>query len=152
MENGVDASAPSGRALGIDFGERRIGLALSDPSMRLATPLETLERRAGKRMPLQRILDRIPELGVVQLVVGLPLDLRGEASDWTREVERLGAALSDRSGLPVSFVDERFSSVQAERAIRSSGLPRSERERKDRIDAGAAAVILQGWLDRRRDR
>ena len=112
------------RVLGIDFGEKRIGLAVSDPTGTLASPLETLQRRRGKRPPLQ-----------------------GTEDDWCAEVRRVGDALGERTGLPVGFIDERFSSRQAERAVRSSGLRKTQREEKARIDAGAATVILQAFLD-----
>jgi putative Holliday junction resolvase len=140
------------RILGIDFGERRVGVALSDPTGTLASPLPTLKRRAGKRPPLAAIEALIEEHGVVALVLGLPLTPRGEDSDWTREVREVGEALARRTGLPLHFVDERFTSVQAERAVRGVGLPKGKREEKERIDAAAAVLILQGWLNRRRER
>ncbi len=137
------------RILGIDFGERRIGLALSDPTGTLASPLPTIKRRAGKRPPLTTLIDIVESHGVDSMVLGLPLTLRGEDSEWTRVVRGVGAALSDRTGLPVHFMDERFTSVRAERAVRSLGLPKNKREQKERIDAAAAVLILQSWLDRR---
>jgi putative Holliday junction resolvase len=135
------------RVLGVDFGEKRIGLAVSDPTGKIATPLETVHRRAGKRPPLAEI-ERIAEpLGVEHVVVGLPLDLRGEENDWCREVREVGRKIGERLGVSVSFVDERLSSVRAERAVRESGLKKVERERKERVDAAAAQLILQAWLD-----
>jgi putative Holliday junction resolvase len=139
-----------GRVLAIDYGERRIGLAMSDPTRVLATPLETLARRRGKRPPIAAILELIAAHDVAELVVGLPLTLAGDDSDWTREVRTFGQRLSERAGLPVVFVDERLTSVQAERAVRSMGLPKRERERKERVDAAAAMLILQSFLDARR--
>ena len=137
------------RILALDYGEKRIGVALSDPTGTIARPLTTLARRAGKRPPFQAILDLCREHGVDGIVVGLPLQLSGEDSEWTREVREFAAKLEQRAALPVSLLDERLSSVVAERAVRSIGLKRRERERKDRIDASAAAVILQAFLDRR---
>jgi putative Holliday junction resolvase len=84
---------------------------------------------------------------VTALVMGLPLTLEGEESEWTRLVRGVAATLSERTGLPVHFADERLTSVRAERAIRSLGLPKKKREEKERVDAGAAVLILQGWLD-----
>jgi putative Holliday junction resolvase len=139
------------RVLGIDYGERRIGLALSDPTATIATPLRVLNRRRGKRPPVATILALAEEREVEAFVVGLPLDLGGDETDWTREVRAFGDAISRRSGLPVAFVDERMTSVAAERAVRSLGLKRSERERKERIDAAAAVLILQGWLNRAKE-
>jgi putative Holliday junction resolvase len=137
------------RALGVDFGEVRIGLALSDETGTLASPLATLRRRRGKRPPLTQIEVAAREHGVRAVVVGLPLDLSGDETPWSGEVRRMAAELGTRLDLPVHLVDERMTSVRAERAIRSIGLPRGKREEKDRVDAAAAAIILQGWLDRR---
>lgn len=135
------------RALGIDFGEKRIGLAVSDPTNTLATPLETLTRRAGKRPPLKKMAEVATELDVGQLVVGLPVGLDGEENDWCAEVRTMGLALGERLEVPVAFVDERMTSVRAERAVRSTGLSKTAREEKGRIDAAAAQLILQAWLD-----
>jgi len=140
------------RVLGIDFGERRIGLALSDPTGTLASPLPTLKRRAGKRPPLATLVGIVQDNQVEALVLGLPLTLRGEESDWTRTVREFGQALSERTGLAAHFIDERFTSVRAERAVRSLGLPKSKREQKERVDAAAAILILQSWLDLPPDR
>lgn len=141
-----------GRILAIDFGERRIGLAVSDPTGTIGSPLPTLQRRAGKRPPIAAILQLIAEHDVERIVVGLPLTLAGEESDWTREVREFGERLAARADRPVAFVDERLTSVMAERAVRSLGLSRRERERKERVDAASAVLILQAYLDgHRRD-
>ncbi len=81
-------------------------------------------------------------------MVGLPLTLAGEENDWTRAVRAFGKRLAERTGLPVEYVDERLTSVRAERAVRSLGLPRRERERKERVDSASALLILQAFLDR----
>ena len=125
-----------------------MGLAVSDPTATIATPLPTLRRRAGKRPPLRAIEEVVREHEVVEIVLGLPLTLDGTDSDWTREVRNVGQALADRLELPVHFIDERMTSIMAERAVRSLGLPKNERERKERVDAAAAMIILQRWLDR----
>ncbi len=137
------------RALGIDFGERRIGLALSDETGTIAFPLTTLDRRRGKRAPLRRIEEAAHRHEVEALVVGLPLELTGEESSWSRDVRQVGGKLSARLGIPVHMVDERMTSVRASRAVRGIGLPRGKREERGRVDAAAAAIILQSWLDRR---
>ncbi|HSL71272.1 MAG TPA: Holliday junction resolvase RuvX [Longimicrobiales bacterium] len=137
------------RIIGIDFGTRRIGLAMSDPTATIAQPLPALTRRAGKRPPVQAIANLVREHDVSAIVVGLPLSLAGDETDWTREVREFGAALAERSGVPVSFLDERMTSVHAEKTVRALGLKRRERERKDRIDTAAALLILQAFLDRR---
>ena len=136
------------RVLGIDFGERRIGVAVSDPTGTLASPLPTLKRRAGKRPPLAALEAIVREHGVKALVMGLPLTPAGEESDWTREVRQVGDALARRTGLPIHYLDERYTSVRAERAVRGIGLPKKKREEKERVDAAAAVLILQAWLDR----
>jgi putative Holliday junction resolvase len=138
-----------GRILGIDFGERRVGIAVSDPTATIAQPLTTLTRRRGKRPPVEAVA-RIAEANeATEIVLGLPLTPEGEESDWTRAVRAFGTRLAERTGLPVHYVDERLSSVRAERAVRSLGLPRRERERKERVDLAAAVIILQSYLDRR---
>jgi len=138
------------RALGIDFGERRIGLALSDPTGTLAQPLPALRRRRGKRPPIRSLLSVIDEKDVDRVVVGLPLSLEGTDTDWTREVRDFASRLAQRADRGVFLLDERLTSVMAERAVRSLGLRRSEREQKERIDTAAAVLILQLFLDRER--
>jgi len=138
---------PLRRTLAIDYGTRRIGLALSDATGTLATPLTTLTRRAGKRPPIARILGLARRHRVGRFVVGLPLDPDGGENSWTDEVRDFGRRLGDRSGLPVHYVDEEYSSAEAEARIRSIGLPGKRKEDKGRIDAAAAAIILQDWLD-----
>ena len=136
------------RVLGIDFGERRVGLALSDPSATIAQPLPTITRRAGKRPPVAAIVEIISQNEVERAVIGLPLNLAGEETEWTATVREFASKLADRAGIPVEFIDERMTSVQAERAVRSIGLKRSAREDKGRIDAAAAVLLLQTFLDR----
>jgi putative Holliday junction resolvase len=135
------------RVLGVDFGERRIGLAVSDPTGTLATPLPTLTRRRGRRPPLRALEEIGRRHGVGAVVAGLPLDPSGDETDWSLQVREVCAELGRRLGVPVHFVDERMTSAQAERTIRSLGLPKSRREQKDRIDRAAAVIILQKWLD-----
>jgi putative holliday junction resolvase len=135
-----------GRILAIDFGERRIGMALSDPTQTIASPLTTLQRRRGKRPPWTEITRLITENEVEDVVIGLPLELSGLEGEWAAEVRSFGEQLAQRTGLPVHWSDERLSSVIAERAVRSLGLKRSQREDKSRVDSAAAAVILQHYL------
>lgn len=125
-----------------------MGLALSDPTATIAQPLPALVRRRGKRPPAAAILALAATHDVRQFVIGLPLSLEGEDTDWTREVRAFADALARRSGRPVHLVDERFTSARAERTVRSLGLRRKEKHRKDRIDAAAAVLILQLYLDR----
>lgn len=135
------------RALGVDFGQKRIGMAVSDPTNTLATPLDTLVRRAGKRPPIKQMADIASELDVGHLIVGLPIALDGSENEWCAEVRDMASKLAQRMGVPVAFIDERMTSVRAERAVRSAGLSKTNREQKGRIDAAAAQLILQAWLD-----
>ena len=137
------------RVLGIDLGERRVGVAVSDPTGAIAQPLPTLQRRAGKRMPLATLQSLAAEYEVQGIVIGLPLAPSGKDTDWTRTVREAASNLEERSGVPVHLVDERFTSQAAERAVRSLGLPKKKREEKGRVDAAAAVLILQSWLDAR---
>ncbi len=136
------------RLMGVDYGERRIGLALSDPTRTIASPLTTLTRRSGKRPPWAELERLVHEHEVSGFVVGLPLDLEGRETAWTAEVRAFGDQLQRRTGRPVQWQDERLSSVSAERAVRSSGLRRTQREEKGRVDETAAAIILRGYLAR----
>lgn len=135
------------RILGVDYGERRIGLAVSDRLGMIAQPLPTITRRRGKRPPFPEIERVAAELEVSALVVGLPLTPDGDESDWTREVRDFGERLAERMSLPVHYVDERMTSARAERAIRESGMSRTRRQEKGRVDAVAAMFILQAHLD-----
>ncbi len=137
------------RALGIDFGKRRIGVAVSDPTGVIAQPLPTLQRRTGKRMPLGALKKLAEAYRAQTIVVGLPLAPSGDDTDWTRTVRKAAERLSERSGLPVELVDERYTSARAERTVRSLGLSKRKREQKHRVDAIAAVLILQSWLDAR---
>ncbi|MGQ0561823.1 MAG: Holliday junction resolvase RuvX [Gemmatimonadota bacterium] len=138
------------RILAIDYGERRVGLAISDPSATIAQPLPTLVRRTGKRPPVSKILDIVAANQVREIVVGLPLSLAGEDTEWTRAVRDFARTLEARAGTPVTLLDERLTSVRAERAVRELGLKKSQREQKERIDAAAAQLLLQQFLDQRK--
>lgn len=134
------------RLAALDYGKRRIGVALSDPTGTIAYPLTTLARRAGKRPPWAELTRLLEEHGVAAIVIGLPLNLAGEEGDWAAEVREFGAQLERRTSLPIHWVDERLSSVLAERTVRGMGLRKSDREDKGRVDATAAAIILEAFL------
>lgn len=129
--------------LGIDLGDRRIGIALSDPKRTLASPLSVLQRSPQLHAELAREID---EWEATLVVVGLPLSLDGSegpaAKKALAEVEKLGATLS----VPVETYDERLTTITAERMMTDAGLD-SRRQRKV-VDKIAAAVMLQAWLDR----
>src|SRR5574341_358078 len=137
-----------GRLLGVDWGERRIGLALSDETQTLAQPLDTLTRRAGKRFPMRDFLRHVADHRVVGVVVGLPLDEHGAEGDAARAARRLSQDIAKRSGLPVALWDERMTTARALQAVREMG--GTLKGRKDDVDAMAAALLLQHYLDARR--
>jgi putative Holliday junction resolvase len=140
----------TGRVLGVDWGELRIGLALSDETQALASPLETLQRRAGKRFPMKRFLELITLYRPVGVVVGLPLASGGGDTVSTVAARELAEALQRRSGLPLELWDERMSTARALASIREQG--GSTRGRRADVDALAAAVVLQHFLHARRIR
>jgi putative Holliday junction resolvase len=139
-----------GRLLAIDWGEVRIGLALSDETQLLATPLETLTRRPGKRLPMPRLLELLDAHRPVGIVVGLPLTGEGAEGESARAARELAGLVARRTGLPMELWDERMSTARALAAIREQG--GSTRGRKGDVDALAAAVLLQHYLEGRRNR
>ena len=139
-----------GRLLAVDWGEVRIGLALSDETQTLATPLETLVRRRGKRFPIARFLELVGVHRPAGVVVGLPLSGEGEEEGSATSARLLAGELAERSGLPVELWDERMSTARALAAIREQG--GSTRGRREDVDSLAAAVLLQHYLDARRAR
>lgn len=138
----------AGRILALDWGEIRFGMARSDETQMLASPLETLTRRAGKRFPMPRFLELVTEAEAVGIVVGLPLDLEGHETASATAARELAVAIGERTTLPVELVDERMTTVRALRAIQEQG--GSTRGRKEDVDALAASILLQGFLDMRR--
>ena len=134
----------SGRLLAVDWGDKRIGLAISDELGFLATPAGVITRRAGKRPPIAELMRKAEELGAQGYVFGLPLAPSGEETDRSREVRDVTAKLASRQALPVRLVDERFTTSAALRSIKEQG--GSTRGRKEDVDALAAAVLLDGVL------
>ena len=135
---------PIGRLLAVDWGDKRIGLALSDEMGFLASPAGVITRRIGKRPPIAELMRRADELGAQGYVFGLPLDPSGSETDRSREVRDVAARLAARQPLPIRLVDERFTTSAALRSIREQG--GSTRGRKDDVDALAAAMLLDGVL------
>jgi putative Holliday junction resolvase len=140
----------TGRILGVDWGDVRIGLALSDETQTLASPLETLQRRKGKRFPMTRFLELTAEHRPVALVVGLPLSGEGNEEVSAIAARDMATRLSRQTGLPLELWDERMTTARALAAIQEQG--GSIRGRKGDVDALAAAVLLQHFLDARRNR
>ncbi len=135
------------RVLALDVGDRRIGVALSDPSGTIASPL-TILYRVAERKELEAIHDLVQQHSVERVVVGLPRTLRGEEGPQAQRVRRFGERLAQAIEVPVVYWDERYSTVDAERISRA----RARRGRGGRVavDDVAAAVILQSYLDSNR--
>ena len=131
------------RLMAVDFGERRVGVAVTDPEGRFAHPLTTLERSSDRQ-----VLDRLVELalqeGIESWVVGEPRRLDGTAGDAAERVRRFATKLEERSGLPVRLVDESLTSREAERRLREAGV--DLRRHPERIDQVAAQILLEEAL------
>jgi putative pre-16S rRNA nuclease len=138
-----------GRLLAVDWGERRIGLALSDETQTLAQPLATLTRRAGKRFPMAQLLDLVKRHGVTGIIVGLPLDESGAEGDAAHAARALADDIKRRLGdMEVTMWDERMTTARVLAAVREMG--GSTRGRKADLDAMAAALLLQHYMDARK--
>lgn len=137
-------TALPGRILAIDLGDRRIGLAMSDPSRLIAQPAGFVERRPGKRPPLTALLAKASEIGATAFVVGLPLDAAGEETPRSLDARRLAEELEKRTGHPARMLDERFTTAAALRAVKA--MEGSTRGRKGDVDALAATVLLEQAL------
>jgi putative Holliday junction resolvase len=135
-----------GRLLAVDYGERRIGLAISDPLGIIASPAGFIARRLGKRPPVAELIRRATELEARGFVLGLPLDENGRDTPRALEVRRIADELVRRTQLPVELLDERFTTAAALRAIREMG--GTTRNRKGDVDALAATILLQHALSR----
>jgi putative holliday junction resolvase len=149
----VTAGRPDGRTAGrllaVDWGERRIGLALSDETQTLAQPLTTLTRRAGKRFPMAQLLQLITTHNVVGIIVGLPLDESGAEGDAAHAARVLADDIKRRVGdLEVTMWDERMTTARVLAAVREMG--GKTRGRKEDVDAMAAVLLLQHYLDAKR--
>jgi putative holliday junction resolvase len=135
------------RYLGVDYGRKRIGLAISDPLGMIASPAGFIVRREGKRAPIAKIIERARELEAVGFVLGLPLDGEGNETEWTAEVRAVGKEIAKRTAMPVRLIDERFTTAAALRTIKEMG--ESTRGRKGDVDALSATILLQQALNAR---
>jgi putative Holliday junction resolvase len=138
----------TGRILAVDWGERRFGLALSDETQTIASPLGALTRRPGKRFPMPGFLELLTAHRPVGLVVGLPLTPEGAEGASALAARELSVLLGARTYLPVELVDERMTTARAHAAIREQ--EGSTRGRREDVDALAATVLLQHFLETRR--
>lgn len=131
-----------GARLGVDVGTARVGVARCDPDGMLATPVETVPRDDSA---VARIVALADDVSAVEILVGLPLNLRGEDTRSTQDAREFAAAVAAASATPVRLVDERLSTVSAHAALRGSG--RTQRSSRSIIDQVAAVVLLQQALD-----
>ncbi len=134
------------RYLGVDLGRATIGLALADDVLRTAQPLRTL-RRGGDAEDFAALRRVAEEYEVSRAVLGLPLNMNGSEGAAARLARGFAPRLAEALGVPVDLFDERLSTFEAEGRLRARGM--SARDMREVVDAEAAAVILQGWLDRR---
>ena len=132
------------RILALDVGERRIGVALSDPTGFLATPLTAIERTGGKA-DFQRIVDLATESEAERILIGIPVSMDGVEREQARSVREFCRRLAGQTGMPIDTLDERLTTVEAERRLRERGA--SAKERKALVDSAAAAILLQAYLD-----
>ena len=136
------------RLMGLDVGDKRIGIALSDEGALIASPRETLER-SGNRKDIRHMLDLARREEISEIVVGMPFSLDGSLGPQAHKVERFVEALKSETDIRVTTWDERLSTVSAERALLEGDVSRAKR--KKAIDRVAAAIILQGYLDSKRE-
>jgi putative Holliday junction resolvase len=138
----------TGRILGVDWGTVRFGIAMTDETQTIASPVTTLTRRPGKRFPMpafQALVERHAPVGVV---IGWPLTPEGTEGESALAARDLAETITRRTGLPMELWDERFSTASALRSIRDQG--GSPRGRKEDVDSLAASLLLQHWLEARR--
>lgn len=132
------------KILGLDYGEARIGAAVSDSFGILATPLETISEK-NREKQLEAVAAMAKEIGAEKLVFGLPMRMDGTLGHRAEYTEAFARELSERTGLPYDMWDERFSSAEAHRLLDTGGV--SGKNRKTKVDKIAAVIILQGYLD-----
>ena len=132
------------RVLGVDYGHKRVGLAVSDPGRKIAFPLTTHER-GSKEQDAAFFVRMVESEEIGKIVLGLPVHLDGREGQKAQEVRAFGAWLAETTGLPVVYFDERFTTVEAESALWEAGLTHNKRKaRRDRV---AAQILLQAYLD-----
>lgn len=139
----------NGRVIGLDYGSRTVGVSVTDALGITVQPLETITRKEENKLrrTCARVEEIIKELGVAEIVVGLPLHLDGEESESSVKARAFGEMLSRRTGLPVFYQDERLTTVEADGILSETGVPKTER--KTYIDAVAASLILEDFLSGR---
>ncbi len=132
------------KTMGIDFGLSRIGIALSDDTKFLATPFETYKRK-GEEQDIQHLQDIIKSRNVDEIVCGLPMNMAGEEQEIAKKTRDFMTKLNEQTNIKIQFVDERLSSIMAEEMLKET--ERDWKKRKEKLDAVAASIILQDFLD-----
>jgi putative Holliday junction resolvase len=138
---------PAGRVIGLDLGDARVGVAISDPERRVAVPHGTI-RTGQPPGELKAVAALVEELGITAVVVGHPRSMSGASGPRAQQAEAFAEALRAIVGVPVELQDERLSTAEAERSLREAGV--SGRRRRKVVDESAATVILGAWLDAHR--
>jgi putative Holliday junction resolvase len=133
------------RILALDFGERRVGVAVTDPTGVIAQPLETIESKS-REGHLKRIREIVSEYEVVRIVVGLPLHMDGRAGPEAEAARHFGAMVAHRTDRPVEYLDERWTTLEANRALSAVGV--KGKRKRDKLDAAAATLLLSTYLAR----
>ncbi len=148
MERPSDDIPLDGCIIGVDWGERRIGLAVSDPSQNIAQPLATISRRLGKRFPMKQLREVVEQRRPVGFVVGLPLTAEGSEGSAAEAARQIGHLIKTKTSLSVVFRDERMTTARALTTVKEMG--GRTKGRKGEIDQLAATLLLQAFLDSRR--
>ncbi|MEE8250286.1 MAG: Holliday junction resolvase RuvX [Gemmatimonadales bacterium] len=148
MERPSDDIPLDGCIIGVDWGERRIGLAVSDPSQNIAQPLATISRRLGKRFPMKQLREVVEQRRPVGFVVGLPLTAEGGEGGAAEAARQMGHLIKTKTSLSVVFRDERMTTARALTTVKEMG--GRTKGRKGEIDQLAATLLLQAFLDSRR--
>ena len=134
------------RIVGIDFGLKRIGIAISDPLRSFATPLEKIERTKNLEKDIEQLLSLLKDRGSIELfIIGLPLHMDGKESPMSTLARAFGEKLSELTKIPCEFVDERLTSKAAESLL--SELSMNRKKRSQAVDVVSASLILQTYLD-----
>jgi putative Holliday junction resolvase len=139
-----------GRVLGLDWGTKRIGIAVSDPEARLAFPAGCLVSR-GPESDLEALCSLVKEREITRIVVGLPIHMDGRTGPEAEAARRFAEALAQATGLPVEMQDERWTTREAELALPTSGgskRRRGRRRERGALDAAAATILLRTYLER----
>lgn len=134
----------------LDYGRRRVGVAVSDPTATIASPHSAVDRRGDPDDLPDALLDLLDRLDPATVLVGVPRHMDGTEGEMVDEVRAFAESLREATGLDVEEWDERLTTSAAERALRESGAPRGKRREKGRVDAMAAAVLLRSYLASRR--